>query len=156
MFVSNPEMLFNNIGVNIILITLIKIFYEPLSFGIFDNLFLGYGTYLIYKNTNWNKEEKTIQVINMLNYEVQENNTPKQIEKKQQNTISTKKKLCNPFFMEYPVEHDDILVTNLDLRNTDKDNHGSSVNLPLFLKMAVNTPLPESPKFNCFVDEDFE
>ena len=96
------------------------------------------------------------QVVN--EYQEQENEILKQMEKERrdvaQTTISSEKKPSNPFFMEY--SEDDVLVTHLDLSKVVENNNDLSIKLPLHLELAVNTPLPESPKPNRFFDEDFE
>ena len=171
MFAINPEILFTT-GIVLFSFKLVKLFYEPLSIGIVDTLVLGYGTYLIYKK-QWTgeekKDDKTVQMANMLGqltkqlnqvvneYQQQENEILKQMEKERrdvaQTTISSEKKPSNPFFMEY--SEDGVLVTHLDLSKV-VENDDLSIKLPLHLESAVNTPLPESPKPNRFFDEDFE
>lgn len=172
MFAINPEILFTT-GIVLFSFKLVKLFYEPLSIGIVDTLVLGCGTYLIYKK-QWTekekKDDKTIQMANMLGqltkqlnqvvneYQEQENEILKQMEKERrdvaQTNISTEEKPSNPFFMEY--SEDDVLVTHLDLSKVVENNNDLSIKLPLHLELAVNTPLPESPKPNRFFDEDFE
>jgi len=172
MFAINPEILFTT-GIVLFSFKLAKLMFEPFSIGVVDTLVLGCGTYLIYKK-QWTCEEKkdykTIQMANMLGYltkqlnqvvneyQEQENEILKQMEKERQNvaqtTISTEEKPSNPFFMEY--SEDDVLVTHLDLSKVVENDDDLSIKLPLDIELAVKTPLPESPKPNRFFDEDFE
>ena len=172
MFAINPEILFTT-GIVLFSFKLAKLIYEPFSIGVVDTLVLGCGTYLIYKK-QWigeeKKDDKTMQVANMLGqltkqlnqvvneYQERENKILKQMELERQNvaqtTSSSEEKPSNPFFIEY--SEDDVSVTHLDLSKVVENNDDLSIKLPLHLELAVKTPLPESPKPNRFFDEDFE